>query len=66
MERFFHNKKELLFWLIGITIFILIFFYVSRSISFLASVASKAFGGDLSKTEKIVKFNLDKAKQLKQ
>jgi len=65
MERFFHNKKELLFWLIGITIFILIIFYVSRSVSFLASKASKAFGGDLSKSEEIVRFNLDKAKQLK-
>ena len=66
MGKFFHNKKELLFWLIGITIFVLIIFYVSSSVSFLAVKDSKAFGGDLSKSEKIVKFNLDKAKQLKQ
>jgi hypothetical protein len=65
MGKFFHNKKELIFWIIGITIFALIIFYVSRSMSFLANRASKAFGGDLSKSEEIVKFNLDKAKQLK-
>ena len=65
MEKFFHNKRELIFWGIGIIIFSVITVYSIYAISFIARRAQEAFGGSLKGGEEIIKFNLEKARQLK-
>ncbi len=64
MGKFFRNKKEIIFWLISITLFVVLAFAVIKSATFLSSKAFDAFGVGLLKDEGPVKFNLDKLDDL--
>jgi len=64
MVKFFRNKKELVFWIVGIIVFGLLLIYIIYSFRFLTKAVGQIFNG-LIKPAEIVKFNLDKAGQLK-
>lgn len=59
------DKKEALYWVASIALFILVAVYLFYSISFLARNAGNVFGDNLNNKEEIVRFNLEKAKGLR-
>ena len=65
MEKFLRNKLELVFWVVSLSLALIIFITIFYSFGFLIGKAKTAFGGSLIKNEEIVKFNLDQAQSLR-
>jgi len=66
MGKFLRNKKELIFWLVAVAVFILLVIYAIYAVSFLVGKFSQVYDPNLLKTGEIVKFNLGKIQQLKE
>ena len=65
MAKFFRDKRELIFWVVGVTIFAVLVIYLIYAIPFLARRAQEAFGGNVGQGDDIIKFNLEKVEELK-
>lgn len=65
MEKLFRNKKDIVFWIVAIILFLLLLAYNIYSISFLVNKINSVFNPNLIKGAEIVRFNLNKIKELR-
>jgi len=59
------RRKEIIFWVVGSLIFLAVAGYAIYAISFIASKADQAFSANLKNRPEAVKFNLEKARELR-
>lgn len=64
MEKFFHSKQELIFWLISAVLAVAILLYLYFSLTFLLAKTNETFGNGLKKEDGIVKFKLNQVKRV--
>lgn len=66
MARFLrNNKREIIFWLAGLLIFTGLIFYVIFAIRYLVRQFYSTIDPNLIKTVEIVRFRLDKVRELR-
>ena len=66
MGKFFHNKVNVVLWVVALGLCLLVIVYMVMAAQFLISVLQDARNENLIKNTEIVTFNLAKVQQLKQ
>lgn len=66
MEKFLRNNQELVFWMMGAVLTLVILGFLFFSLRFLIKEIAAGFAINLPNKEEIVKFNLEPLKELKQ
>lgn len=65
MEKFSHNKNEILFWITAVVIFSILLTFSIYAISFLVNKFNSVLNYNLIKQSELVRFNLNKVKELR-
>lgn len=65
MEKFFRSKKDIMFWIIAVMIFLILLSFSIYAISFLVNKFNLVLNYNLIKEGELVRFNLNKVKELR-